>query len=74
VPGYPRFPATLIQNVEGHVPRKKKKDFEYTIEELVKISKKYPEFDSPSFQLYVQDFTCNTNVELMSPEAVSGYL
>lgn len=51
----------------------KKKDFEYTNEELVEIAKNCPDFSSPAFQLYVNDFLGSNKILMMDTEAVAGY-
>jgi uncharacterized protein YdaU (DUF1376 family) len=55
------------------MPRRKKKDYEYSLAELIRIAKSYPDFDSPAFQCYTKDWLSNNNVELMTPEEVGGY-
>jgi len=52
---------------------KKKKDFEYSNEELAEISRDNPDFHSPAFQLYVNDFLGSNKINMMQPEALAGY-
>lgn len=51
----------------------KKKDYEYTIEELIEFVKEHPDFSSPAFQLYTGDFLSSPRVMLMSPAAIGGF-
>jgi len=51
----------------------KKKNYEYTNEELAEIAIKNPDFQSPQFQLYVNDWLGSNKVAMMKPEAISGY-
>jgi len=51
-----------------------KKDFEYTNEELVEISKSCKDFHSPAFQLYVNDFLGSNKVLMMESDGLAGYV
>lgn len=41
--------------------------------ELVEFLKQYPDFKSPAFQFYPNDFLGSTKVMLMSPDSMGGY-
>lgn len=51
-----------------------KKNFEYTNEELAEICIANPDFKSPQFQLYVNDFLGSNRILLLEPELISAYL
>jgi uncharacterized protein YdaU (DUF1376 family) len=50
-----------------------KKDFEYSNEELAEIARNNPDFHSPAFQLYVNDFLGSNKITMMKPEGLAGY-
>jgi len=51
----------------------KKSDFEYSNEELAEIARDNPDFHSPAFQLYVNDFLGSNKITMMKPEGLAGY-
>ena len=52
----------------------RKKDFEYTNEELAEIAIKNDDFSSPAFQWYTNDFLASNRVSMMPTEAVGAYV
>lgn len=55
------------------VKKIKKRMCDYTNEELLLIVRAHPEFKSPSFQLYVNDFLGSSRIVAMEPESVGTY-
>jgi hypothetical protein len=51
----------------------KKSDFEYSNEELAEMARNNPDFHSPAFQLYVNDFLGSNKITMMEPEGLAGY-
>lgn len=54
--------------------KSKKKDREFTNEELVEIAKSRPDFKSPSFQLYISDWLNSENMLTMSHSSIGVYI
>lgn len=50
-----------------------KRDYEYTNEELVAIAAQFPEFSSPSFQFYPNDFLGSSRTMVMGPAEVGAF-
>lgn len=50
-----------------------KRDYEYTNEELVAIAAQFPEFSSPSFQFYPNDFLGSSRTMVMDPAEVGAF-
>ena len=53
--------------------KKPKKDYQYTDEQLAMIAKMCPDFQSPTYQWYVNDFLGSNRVEMMDLMAVGAY-
>ena len=51
-----------------------KKDYQFTLEELVEIAAMVPDFSSPSFQLFVNDVLGSKAIKTMDAAGVGGYL
>lgn len=54
--------------------KKLKKDYQYSLEELVEIAGMIEDFSSPAFQLYVNDLLGSKTIQKMEAEGVGGYL
>lgn len=50
------------------------RDFLMPNEALVRFVRRYPDFTSPSFQFYVNNFLGSSRVMLMAPDSVGGYV
>lgn len=50
-----------------------KRDYEWSNEELVVIAREFPDFSSPSFQLYINDFLGSSRVMVMEPAEVGAF-
>ncbi len=51
-----------------------KKNFEYTNEQLAQIARVHNNFESPAFQLYVNDILGSNRVLMMGPECFAAYI
>lgn len=51
----------------------KRKDYEYSDEELVTMARLHPDFKSPAYQFYVNDFLGSSRVVMMDLQAVGAY-
>lgn len=55
------------------VMARRKRDYEWTLRELVTLARSNRDFKSPCYSWYVNDWLGSTKAMMMEPEAISGY-